>query len=103
MEGLIQDSRYAIRRLTQKPTFTAVAVFSLALALGANSAIFAILNTVVACTVQADDTAIAAGNPEMQFNCLISEALPFGGAVGSLMEPSTTWPLDSIITMDVTP
>lgn len=44
MEGLIRDSRYAIRRLTQKPTFTAVAVFSLALALGANSAIFAILN-----------------------------------------------------------
>ena len=44
MEGLIQDFRYAIRRLTKNPGLTAVAVFSLALALGANSAIFAILN-----------------------------------------------------------
>jgi len=67
------------------------------------NAIFALLNTVVACTVQAENAAIAAGNPEMQFNCLISESLPFGGGVGSLYEPSTTWPLDTIVTMDVTP
>ncbi|KPJ88822.1 MAG: hypothetical protein AMS18_13105 [Gemmatimonas sp. SG8_17] len=44
MDGLIQDFRYAIRRLTKNPASTAVAVFSLALALGANSAVFAILN-----------------------------------------------------------
>ncbi|HEV2688241.1 MAG TPA: ABC transporter permease [Bryobacteraceae bacterium] len=40
LEGLVADIRYSLRALRRQPVFVAVAVFSLALAIGANSAIF---------------------------------------------------------------
>ncbi len=44
---MMQDFRFALRQLLKTPGFTTVAVLTLALAIGVNSAIFALINGVV--------------------------------------------------------
>jgi predicted permease len=82
MNGLIPDFRYALRQLRKSPGFAVVAVLTLALGIGANTAIFDLLNAVLLRHLpiphpeQLAEVKIVGGNHGMGLNQQYGELTP---------------------------
>src|ERR1700733_3090383 len=79
LESLVQDVRFGLRQLRKSPGFTSIAILSLTLGIGANTAIFTLLNAILLrpLPVQKPSELLLFGNGQSQ------------GSIGSIPDGNT--------------
>ena len=85
MQNLLRDIRYALRNLRRSPTFTTVALLSLALGIGTNTAVFSLMR-------QALLTTLPVANPEefVEITCDDNDSIL--GASDAVLCPDSSYP-----------
>ncbi len=96
LEQLFQDGKYAFRALRKTPGFAGVVVLSLGLGIGANTALFSLIDEVLL-------QSLPVKNPEelVVFRWLSNNA-PYEGIVGRpLKDPETGLPMDTVLSVPI--
>src|SRR5258707_15804338 len=76
MQSILQDLRFGARALARNKAFTAVAVLTLALGIGANTAIFSVVNALLLESVPYKDP----GKLVFVWSTMISQGVPISGS-----------------------
>ena len=85
MSGLMQDFRYALRQLRKSPAFTVAAMVTLGLGIGANTAMFSVMNAVLLRSLPVPE-------PDRVFNLRVPTGQPNGAENTGNSDTSFSYP-----------
>jgi len=101
METLLQDVRYALRMLRKSPAFTAVAILALALGIGANTAIFSVVNAVLLRPLAYPDSGglvfLTESSPEIPDMSISMPDFADWGAMNTVFENIAAYRTDDVV------
>src|ERR1043165_8619613 len=102
METILREIRYSLRVLLKQPGFTAVALLTLTLGIGANTAIFSVVDGVLLRPLpfpHPEQLVIIQDNmKQADVGLSVDELKDFQQRSGVFQEVSATWPVDANLT-----